>query len=266
MTINERMDYAARRKKEMNCCQAVLVAFASELGRSEEELLRLGSGFGSGMGTMDGTCGALVGAIMVSSLLSEKGAAMTASRTIMPRFKELCGATVCRDLKGIGTGRVLCSCENCVRNAVQAAAERNFQNAPSLREKMRLFEKCINTNDLALGRELIAADAPFDTPVSPEPLYGAEGYLSVVALMRRSFPDVQWKLVSMVADGQTVAVQWKCTGTFSGSEPFAGIQPNGRKFATTVMNFYSFDLTGKICKDIAAVGIAGILRDIGAIK
>ena len=123
MTIQERMDYAAQRKKEMNCCQAVLVAFASELGRSEEELLRLGSGFGSGMGTMEGTCGALVGAIMVSSLLSEKGAAMAASRAIMPRFRELCGATICRDLKGIDTGKVLCSCENCVRNAVRAAGE-----------------------------------------------------------------------------------------------------------------------------------------------
>ena len=123
MTINERMNYAALRKKEMNCCQAVLVAFADEAGRSEEDLLRLGSGFGSGMGTMVGTCGALVGAIMVLSLLSEKGAAMAASRAIMPRFKELCGATICRDLKGIDTGKVLCSCENCVRNAVRAAGE-----------------------------------------------------------------------------------------------------------------------------------------------
>lgn len=123
MTINERMNYAALRKKEMNCCQAVLVAFADEAGRSEEDLLRLGSGFGSGMGTMEGTCGALVGAIKVSSLLSEKGAAMAASRAIMPRFKELCGATICRDLKGIDTGKVLCSCENCVRNAVRAASE-----------------------------------------------------------------------------------------------------------------------------------------------
>ena len=30
MTLDERMDYAARRKKEMNCCQAVLVAFADK--------------------------------------------------------------------------------------------------------------------------------------------------------------------------------------------------------------------------------------------
>ena len=107
----------------MNCCQAVLRAFADKLGKDEDELMRLGSGFGSGMGTMEGTCGALVGAVMVSSLLSPNGEAMPNSRVIMPRFTELSGATICRDLKGIGTGKVLCSCEDCVRNAVRAAGE-----------------------------------------------------------------------------------------------------------------------------------------------
>ena len=124
MTLDERMEYGARRKKEMNCCQAVLVAFADRLGKGEDDLLRLGSGFGSGMATMEGTCGALVGAIMVSSLLSAEGEARNNSRAIMSRFKELCGgATICRDLKGIETGKVLCSCEDCVRNAVRAAVE-----------------------------------------------------------------------------------------------------------------------------------------------
>ena len=123
-TLEARIEYAAKRKKEMNCCQAVLVAFADRLGKSEDELLRLGSGFGSGMATMEGTCGALVGAIMTSSLLSPNGEARNNSRAIMSQFKELCGgATICRDLKGVGTGKVLCSCEDCVRNAVLAAGE-----------------------------------------------------------------------------------------------------------------------------------------------
>ena len=130
---------------------------------------------------------------------------------------------------------------------------------------MREFEKCINTNDLELGRRLISDAARFMTPVSPTPLAGAEGYLSVVTMMRASFPDVQWKLVDMVADEKTVAVQWECSGTFNGDAPFAGLQPNGRRFSTTVMNFYSFDSDGKICKDVAATGIAGILQGIGAI-
>ena len=127
---------------------------------------------------------------------------------------------------------------------------------------MRRFERCINENDLALGRELISGKAAFATPVSPEPLYGAEGYLSVVSLMRESFPDVRWTLEDMVADENTVAVRWTCTGTFTGKAPFAGIEPNGRSFSTSVMNFYSFDADGKIVDDIAATGIAGILQGI----
>lgn len=138
-------------------------------------------------------------------------------------------------------------------------AERNY-------EAIRLFEKCINTNDLELGNRLIAKTASFDTPVSPTPLYGADGYLSIVSMLRKSFPDIQWEIVDMVADEKTVAVRWKCSGTFNGSAPFAGLLPNRQKFSTTVMNFYSFDEQGKICKAIDAAGIAGILKDIRAIK
>ena len=133
------------------------------------------------------------------------------------------------------------------------------------REAMRRFETCINTNDLALGEQLISSSAAFTTPVSPTPLYGAKGYLSVVTLMRQSFPDVQWKLVDMVADEHTVAVQWQCSGTFCGDTPFAGLQPNGKKFSTTVMNFYTFDEEGKIVGDVAATGVAGILQGIGVL-
>ena len=132
------------------------------------------------------------------------------------------------------------------------------------RAAMRRFEICINTNDLSLAKELISEKAAFVTPVSPTPLMGAEGYMSVVTMMRSSFPDVQWKLEDMVADEKTVAVCWVCTGTFTGTAPFAGIEPNGRTFSTTVMNFYSFDGDGKIVNDVAAVGIAGILQGIGA--
>ena len=146
-----------------------------------------------------------------------------------------------------------------------SASARRGEAIERNRETMRRFEKCINTNDIALGEELIASSAAFSTPVSPTSLYGAKGYLSVVELMRQSFPDVQWKLENMVADETTVAVQWICTGTFTGSTPFAGLKPNGRKFTTTVMNFYTFDAEGKIVGDVAATGIAGILQGISAL-
>ena len=41
------------------------------------------------------------------------------TRQMSLAFKEACGAVTCKELKGVGTGRVLCACDDCVRNAVQ---------------------------------------------------------------------------------------------------------------------------------------------------
>ena len=109
-----------------NCAQAVLKAFEPELGLDEATLMKLGTGFGIGMGTMEGTCGALVGAQMVQGLL-KPGATLRDAKQTTKSFKELCGATACKDIKGKDTGVVLCSCEDCVRHAVELA-EAQIQN------------------------------------------------------------------------------------------------------------------------------------------
>ncbi len=101
-----------------NCCQAVLLAYADRLPLSEAALDDLGLAFGGGMGTGEGTCGALCGA-QVAAGLRGLGAARQA---IFRRFVENTGASVCRDLKGVATGRPLCSCDDCVRCGVTALA------------------------------------------------------------------------------------------------------------------------------------------------
>lgn len=119
-----RSDLGAQLKRSHNCCQAVLLAFADKLPYDKESLLILGSTFGSGMGGMMGTCGALVGAEMVLGILSGKTSGMNGfSRKLFQRFEEACGASRCIDLKGVLTGQMLCSCENCVRHAVEAVEE-----------------------------------------------------------------------------------------------------------------------------------------------
>ena len=127
---------------------------------------------------------------------------------------------------------------------------------------MKQFEIMINTADEALSQKLISEKASFFTPASPVPLYGGKGYLSVVHWMRQGFSDVQWKLEEMVAAEDKVAVRWTMTGTHDGD--FLGIKATGKKISVCVMNFYYFDGDGKICNDIAAEGMIGILRGIGA--
>ncbi len=129
---------------------------------------------------------------------------------------------------------------------------------------IKRFEVMINTADSKLAKELVADDAPFFTPASPTPLYGGEGYLSVVHWMRKGFPDVQWKLEEMVAEGNIVAVRWTLTGTNDGE--FMGMPATGKHISTSVMNFYYFNDEGKITNDIAAEGMIGILRGIGMLE
>ena len=84
------------------------------------------------MGGMQGTCGALSGAVMLAGLKNSdknlenpgsKGATTKLSKEMANRFEEKSGATICRELKGVDTGVVLCSCPDCISNAVEIAEE-----------------------------------------------------------------------------------------------------------------------------------------------
>ena len=126
----ERCDLAVERKHQVgcNCCQAVLLEFAPEIGQKcnldEEALMAMGSGFGAGMGSMEANCGALIGAGLVVGMLSDgKVPAVLKTRAMSTEFKSLVGALRCADIKGVQTKKVLCSCDNCVRFAVQIAEE-----------------------------------------------------------------------------------------------------------------------------------------------
>ena len=109
-------------KREHNCCQAVLLAFAPDLDLPQERLLAMGACFGSGMGCMEETCGALCGAQIAQGLLKFDNRRMNPQASqLRADFERRCGATKCKDLKGVGSDRgVLCSCEDCVRHAVEA--------------------------------------------------------------------------------------------------------------------------------------------------
>ena len=104
-----------RKRRICNCCQAVTAALTED-----EHLIRASAGFGGGMGNMQGPCGALVGAVIAAGIRTEGNGTTRVAKQIQENFHARSGAILCRELKGIGTGTVLCPCEDCVRNAVRA--------------------------------------------------------------------------------------------------------------------------------------------------
>lgn len=93
---------------KFHCSQAVLAAFAEELGITEEQALKLGACFGSGMRKGE-VCGACTGALMVLGLKyghCKKGDMESCNRAnavndgFLDAFRQCNGSYICNDLLG----------------------------------------------------------------------------------------------------------------------------------------------------------------------
>ncbi len=94
-----------------NCSQAVLLAFAEELGLDDETALKVASPFGGGMGRLREVCGAVSGMFMVIGLIDgytspkdrdSKTALYARVQELAQKFREENGSIVCRELLGTG--------------------------------------------------------------------------------------------------------------------------------------------------------------------
>lgn len=91
------------------CSQSVFGAFAEELGLSQEDALKIATGFGGGIRKGD-VCGACIGALMVIGLKYGQGKAEEADKRaktnklceeFLDEFARENGSYICNDLLGI---------------------------------------------------------------------------------------------------------------------------------------------------------------------
>lgn len=98
-------------KKGYNCSQAVVGAFAEELGVDFDTAIKMSSSFGGGMGRLREVCGTVSGMLMAAGLKYwDLNADAREAKTkhyekvqeLARRFKEKNGSIICRELlKGI---------------------------------------------------------------------------------------------------------------------------------------------------------------------
>ena len=134
--METRVDKVAEKHKSgYNCAQAVACAYCDLLGIDEETMFRMTEGLGLGMGGMEGTCGAISAAAVLAGLKistadlekpNSKGTSYKAAKACIAAFKEKNSTIVCRELKGVDTGKVLRACPDCICDAVAIIEENLF--------------------------------------------------------------------------------------------------------------------------------------------
>lgn len=132
----------------------------------------------------------------------------------------------------------------------------------SNKQVMSRFLEFINTASETLAQELISPDAIFHVPGRADPVKGPEGYLEIIAMMRSGFPDIQWTLEEVIAEGDKIAARFTMRGTHKG--PFFGVPATGKPIQVQAMNIYRLS-DGKFVEERGQPDLLGLLQQIGAI-
>ena len=127
---------------------------------------------------------------------------------------------------------------------------------------MGRFTDFINTASEKLADELISPDAIFHVPGRSEPVRGPAGYLAILGMMREGFPDIQWTLEEMIAEGDKVAARFTMRGTHRGT--FFGVPPTGKPIVVQAMNFYRLS-GGQFVEERGQPDLLSLLQQIGAV-
>ncbi|HYU71421.1 MAG TPA: ester cyclase [Ktedonobacteraceae bacterium] len=119
----------------------------------------------------------------------------------------------------------------------------------------------INTGNTAIVDEVVAPDFVERVPL-PGQQQGREGLKDVIVMIRRAFPDLEWKTEEMVAEGDSVASRFTWHGTHRGE--FLGIPPTGKQITVSGMVF-DYVVEGKLVESQILMDTLSMLQQLGVV-
>jgi predicted ester cyclase len=122
----------------------------------------------------------------------------------------------------------------------------------------------------AVSRQDLDAMHSHYAPGGGGPIHGLvelkadENYREWFGNLFRAFPDWNFEVLHLIAEGDMAAVEWRARGTFNGTARFEGMEPNGAR-----VDFQGCDMVtvkdGKILRIDAYSSGSQIMRQLGAL-
>jgi steroid delta-isomerase-like uncharacterized protein len=125
----------------------------------------------------------------------------------------------------------------------------------------RLLIDDISAGDPAVAAEIIHPDF-VDHTNPPGMQHGLTGHNAIVALFKASFPDMQWRITEMVAEGDRVVARTTMEATHAGD--FFGIPPTGKRVSVDGIHILRI-ADGRIAEHWGNNDDLGLMRQLGVI-
>jgi steroid delta-isomerase-like uncharacterized protein len=110
----------------------------------------------------------------------------------------------------------------------------------------RLYEDVWNRGQLGAADEICAADYVYRDPVGPN-MRELEAYKELVTYMRNGFPDLQFIVKDLIAEGDKVVARFTFVGTHEKALPQISIAPSGKRVEFEGASIYRI-VDGKIAE------------------
>jgi len=125
----------------------------------------------------------------------------------------------------------------------------------------RFVEDGLNKRNAALIDEVYSAEYLGHDPERPTPRRIEDLRQGMAGLLGKVFPDAQYSIESLVAEGDLVVWHWTFRATHQGE--LMGIPPTGKPISFSGVNIFRM-ANGKVVEDWVYRDTVGMLRQLGA--
>jgi steroid delta-isomerase-like uncharacterized protein len=126
----------------------------------------------------------------------------------------------------------------------------------------RLIEEAWNKGEPAAVDALVDPAYVGHFAIQREPLRGPEAYKGFIAGLLAAFPDLQFTVEDIVAEGDKVAIRWTNRGTHGGA--LMGVPPTGRRVEASGIWIHRL-AGGKVVEEWGESDVLGMLQQLGVV-
>jgi steroid delta-isomerase-like uncharacterized protein len=121
----------------------------------------------------------------------------------------------------------------------------------------RMYEECFNTGKFEMLTQFIG-----EAFTSAKGTKGVEGFKEGIQPLKAAFPDIQWTIEDLVAEGDRVTIKSTWRGTHQGK--FGGFEATGKKVAIQAITIYQLK-DNKIIQSWLMIDRLGFHQQIGVL-
>ena len=127
----------------------------------------------------------------------------------------------------------------------------------------KLPEEAINEGNLDIIDEVVADDYVSRLPTFPEPIHGPDELKEAVSMFRTAFPDLEYTVEDLIAEGDKVVRRDRATGTHDGE--FMGIEPTGKEVEFEGVVIFRVE-DGQLVEAWSQGDMMGLMQQLGVVE